>query len=280
MQLYVAQSDSSKPDTPESTPNEQSWPDLGTRERWADLLTRQHGFDPFRSLALRRAFRMASDPNVGYFESQDNASKALNYDRKTVNRAFQRFLKLGLFREIRPPYGGGRSKAYVPNFPVDVYLPGTAAAFVVTEESLHPSWPGHKDPIGEGNPVYIAEPDSFQPDIVRGAASPEDFEMLKEFARQHEEATGIKPAAAAFGFVPQSPRGTPTATTISTGSTDPREIPLPRRFSPNLAKPHPQHHPRALPDPRKPAPGVNPRTDPQPPNHTGPPLQPHRPIHA
>ena len=127
MQLYVAQSDSSKPDTPESTPNEQSWPDLGTRERWADLLTRQHGFDPFHSLALRRAFRMASDPNVGYFESQGNASKALNCDRKTVNRAFQRFLKLGLFREIRPPYGGGRSKAYVPNFPVDVYLPGTAA---------------------------------------------------------------------------------------------------------------------------------------------------------
>ena len=125
----------------------------------------------------------------------------------------------------------------------------TTASFVVTEESRDPSWPGHKDPIGEGNPVYLAEPDSFQPDIVRGAASPEEFEMLREFARQHEEQTGIKPAAAAFGFVPQSPRGTPTATTISTGSTDPREIPLPRRFSPNLAKPHPQHHPRVLPDP-------------------------------
>ena len=72
----------------------------------------------------------------------------------------------------------------------------TTAAFVITEESLDPSWPGHKDPIGEGNPVYLAEPDSFQPDIVRGAASPEEFEMaqrVRQAARRgHRNKAGFR----------------------------------------------------------------------------------------
>ena len=79
----------------------------------------------------------------------------------------------------------------------------TAASFVVTESQLDPSWPDHIDPLGAGNAVYLADPDSFQPDITRGFASPEEFEMLTKFARQHEEATGIKPTGAAFSFTPR-----------------------------------------------------------------------------
>ena len=79
----------------------------------------------------------------------------------------------------------------------------TTGSFILNDSKIDPSWPHHIDPMGAGNPVYLAEPDSFQPDITRGPASPEEFDMLLDFARQHEEATGIKPAAAAFGYVPR-----------------------------------------------------------------------------
>ena len=77
------------------------------------------------------------------------------------------------------------------------------ASFIIIESQVDPSWPGHIDPMGAGNPVYLADPDSFQPDITRKLTSPEELEMLNEFAKQHEDATGIKPAGAAFQFSPQ-----------------------------------------------------------------------------
>ncbi len=76
---------------------------------------------------------------------------------------------------------------------------GHTASFITLETMIDPNWPDRLDPIGAGNPVYAGQPDSFDPVFNRERmASPEELEMLNEFARQHEELAGIKPAGAVY----------------------------------------------------------------------------------
>ena len=77
----------------------------------------------------------------------------------------------------------------------------TTASFLVTLEDIDPGWPAHIDPKGAGNPVYLAIPGTYVVDLSR-TATPQEFEMLLEFARQHQEMTGIEPAAAAYVLTP------------------------------------------------------------------------------
>ena len=71
-------------------------------------------------------------------------------------------------------------------------ISGTTAAFRITAIEQDPGWPEHIDPKGSGNPVYLGSGHGFMPDMSL-TASPEEMEMLYEFADQHEEQTGIKP---------------------------------------------------------------------------------------
>ena len=69
----------------------------------------------------------------------------------------------------------------------------TTGSFKVMEAHVDPDWPRHIEPLGVGNPVYLAVPGSFFPDLNR-TCSPEELDMLKEFAQQHREETGIEPS--------------------------------------------------------------------------------------
>ena len=78
----------------------------------------------------------------------------------------------------------------------------TTASYIITERQVDPSWPDYVDPFGAGNPIYLAVRDSFNPDPFRKPSSPDEYQMLKEFAKQHQEATGIETRGAAFAFAP------------------------------------------------------------------------------
>ena len=78
----------------------------------------------------------------------------------------------------------------------------TTASYLITEYQVDPTWPTMIEPAGAGNPIYLAQRDSFNPDPSRKPSSQDEYDMLKEFAKQHQEATGIEPRGAAFIHAP------------------------------------------------------------------------------
>ncbi len=71
-------------------------------------------------------------------------------------------------------------------------ISGQTASFRITGSEIDPGWPERMDPRGRGNPVYLGAPYGYLPLTNRWASSGE-MEMLDEFARRHEEETGIGP---------------------------------------------------------------------------------------
>ena len=70
-------------------------------------------------------------------------------------------------------------------------------ALVITRQDVPAQWPAAIQPFGAGNPVYItAGHGSFVPDPSRPWASPEEYSLMAELAKDHERATGIAPGAA------------------------------------------------------------------------------------
>ncbi len=72
------------------------------------------------------------------------------------------------------------------------------ASFIVTESQVDPTWPEHIEPMGAGNPVYLAQEGSFNPDMSRLCRDEREFAELVDLAEEHQRMTGIKPAAAAM----------------------------------------------------------------------------------
>ena len=70
---------------------------------------------------------------------------------------------------------------------------GNQASFQIVEVQTDPNWPAHLDPKGAGNAVYRGvSHDSFSPDMTR-VATGEELVMLHEFAKTHEQETGLPP---------------------------------------------------------------------------------------
>ena len=82
----------------------------------------------------------------------------------------------------------------------------THATFVVHDREVDDNWPGHMEPLGYGNPVYVAVENSYAPDMSR-MASPEELALMQELAKDHERASGIAPAGAAVIPMGDDPEG-------------------------------------------------------------------------
>ena len=74
-------------------------------------------------------------------------------------------------------------------------LSPTQGTFIVQEQMVDPDWPKAIHPLGRGNPVYLAHPGSFNPDMSR-QASREEFALMNELSNDHQNATGIEPCMA------------------------------------------------------------------------------------
>ena len=72
---------------------------------------------------------------------------------------------------------------------------GPQASFRIVESDISANWPEHLDPKGAGMGVYLGDGrGGYKPDIyLRPGPNNEEMEMLQEFARRHEEETGIAP---------------------------------------------------------------------------------------
>ena len=78
----------------------------------------------------------------------------------------------------------------------------TQGSFIVLEERIDKAWPQQLHPMGRGNPVYIALPGSFECDMSRRVECPEEYALMVQLAKDHEEMTGIKPSSTmAVGIV-------------------------------------------------------------------------------
>ena len=73
----------------------------------------------------------------------------------------------------------------------------STGTMIVTDREIDHDWPGYLHPMGRGNPVYIALPDSYVPDQSR-SASREELALMMELAKDHEKDSGIKPSGAAY----------------------------------------------------------------------------------
>ena len=70
---------------------------------------------------------------------------------------------------------------------------------IVHHTDIDPNWPQTTEPFGMGNPVYIAQnPGSYDPDPYREWASPEEFALMNELAKDHERQADIPPSGAAM----------------------------------------------------------------------------------
>lgn len=80
----------------------------------------------------------------------------------------------------------------------------TTGAYIMRRQEIDPTWPEEVQPFGMGNPVYLATgPGSLIPDHSRAWASPEEYALMVELAKDHERQAGIPPAAGTFRRVPQ-----------------------------------------------------------------------------
>ena len=70
-------------------------------------------------------------------------------------------------------------------------------AMLITHSEKDDHWPSHIDPLSQGNPVYAALPQTFIADSAR-RANAEEFQLLRQLAQEHQEATGIDPTAGIY----------------------------------------------------------------------------------
>lgn len=78
----------------------------------------------------------------------------------------------------------------------------TTGTLIIHQTEIDPEWPQSIHPFGMGNPIYMAAaPRSFIPDTAREWASPEEFALMNELAKDHERQAGIPPSGAGFARV-------------------------------------------------------------------------------
>ena len=70
-------------------------------------------------------------------------------------------------------------------------ISGNTGAFTVTQKTVPQAWPEKVDPLGEGNPVYLAVPGTYLPDPGR-TATHQEMKLMAQLARDHEENTSLK----------------------------------------------------------------------------------------
>ena len=58
------------------------------------------------------------------------------------------------------------------------------ATFEIVESQIDPRWPANQEIIRPGVPVYLAAPDSFEPDLSR-MITPEQAEEIQRLAERH-----------------------------------------------------------------------------------------------
>lgn len=73
----------------------------------------------------------------------------------------------------------------------------TVGAFIIRERDIDEGWPRGRHPVVPGNPVYLAMPDSYDPDPSR-TGTLEEAELLADMAREFEEQTGVNTGAAVY----------------------------------------------------------------------------------
>ena len=62
----------------------------------------------------------------------------------------------------------------------------TTADFSITDSQMDPRWPGDRDVLQPGIPVYLALPDSYEPDPGRMLSQEETDAIQRESARSRE----------------------------------------------------------------------------------------------
>ena len=72
----------------------------------------------------------------------------------------------------------------------------TTASFTIDTKEIDHDWPQEMDPISPGNAVYLALPQSFQPNPTR-TASREELAKMQEIADAFQARTGITTAGPA-----------------------------------------------------------------------------------
>ena len=58
------------------------------------------------------------------------------------------------------------------------------ATFTIADAQIDPRWPANQEIIRPGAPVYLAAPDSFEPDLSR-MITPEQAEEIQRLAERH-----------------------------------------------------------------------------------------------
>ena len=76
------------------------------------------------------------------------------------------------------------------------------ASLYIEASDLDPNWPTGMDPIRPGNAVYLARPDSYDPDLSRGMGQAWEMEHLRDMAREFEHNEGISTSGAAIVLRP------------------------------------------------------------------------------
>ena len=80
----------------------------------------------------------------------------------------------------------------------------TVAAFIIEERQFDPSWPEDLDPLEAGNPVYLALPDSFEPDPSR-LANRWELGHLQQLADEFEAKSGISTGGRGYAITAAEP---------------------------------------------------------------------------
>ena len=91
-----------------------TWPTIIQRDGFADVATVTFNLTGSESAVLRRVLFRAGSVSQGCWESLANMGRYLGYNERTVRRALERLLGLGLVHKVKAFHGDGKSNCYVP----------------------------------------------------------------------------------------------------------------------------------------------------------------------
>ena len=77
-------------------------------------------------------------------------------------------------------------------------ITGQTGSYIIHEEDVDPNWPVNVNPRGTGNSLYLAQGPTFMPNMSRIATN-EEYQLMLELAKDHEEMEDIPPLAGVIG---------------------------------------------------------------------------------
>ena len=98
-----------------------TWPTIIQRDGFADVATVTFNLTGSESAVLRRVLFRAGSVSQGCWESLANMGRYLGYNERTVRRALERLLGLGLVHKVKAFHGDGKSNCYVPVLRISLF---------------------------------------------------------------------------------------------------------------------------------------------------------------